>query len=82
MNLTVPGAVAALESAFSELRRDSPLGFAAFEERAKEVALGCCAEAMGRLLEARDLYRDGVPPEADSSAAHVLVEADGTYVRI
>lgn len=31
---------------------------------------------------ARDLYRDGVPPEADSAAEEVLVEADGTYVRM
>ena len=31
---------------------------------------------------ARDLYRDGVPPEADSFAEEVLVEADGTYVRM
>lgn len=31
---------------------------------------------------ARDLYRDGAPPEADSVAEEVLVEADGTYVRM
>lgn len=31
---------------------------------------------------ARDLYRDGVPPEADSAAEEALVEADGTYVRM
>ena len=31
---------------------------------------------------ARDLYRDGVAPPADSSAEEVLVEADGTYVRM
>lgn len=31
---------------------------------------------------ARDLYRDGAPPEADSVAEEVLAEADGTYVRM
>lgn len=36
---------------------------------------------MGRSA-ARDLYDDGVPPEADSAAEEVLVEADGTYVRM
>ena len=198
MNLTVPGAVAALESAFSELLRESPRGFEAFESSAKRIADACCAEAMGRALGARDrelaasrpegsrihsrrpralatlsgdvrfertllldaagstscpldeelglplgdrvspaartflvtcgadvpfartarlmamaggsavsattvmnslrrageavaeleraaasdLFRDGVPPEADSEASHVLVEADGTYVRM
>lgn len=198
MNLTVPGAVAALEAAFSELLRESPRGFEAFESSARRLANACCAEAMGRALEARDrelaegrprgsrvhsrrartlatlsgdvrfersvllgpdgstlcpldeelglplgdrvspaaraflvtcgadvpfartarlmamaggsevsattvmnsvrrageavagleraaardLYADGVPPEADSCAAHVLVEADGTYVRM
>ena len=54
MNLTVPGAVAALESAFSELLRESPAGFEAFEGAAKRLADACCAEAMGRALEARD----------------------------
>ena len=54
MNLTVPGAVAALESAFSELLRESPAGFEAFEGSAKRLADACCAEAMGRALEARD----------------------------
>lgn len=29
---------------------------------------------------ARPLFSDGVAPEADTAAAHVLVEADGTYV--
>lgn len=54
MNLTVPGAVAALESAFSELLRGSPPGFESFEASAKRIADACCAEAMGRALEARD----------------------------
>lgn len=31
---------------------------------------------------ARALYRDGVAPEADSAAEEVLVEADGTWVRM
>lgn len=30
----------------------------------------------------RDLFRDGMPPEADSAAEKVLVEAEGTYVRM
>ena len=54
MNLTVPGAVAVLESAFSELLRGSPPGFESFEASAKRIANACCAEAMGRALEARD----------------------------
>lgn len=200
MNLSiVPGAVAALEAALSELMASSPAGFAQLEETAKRMALASCAEALSRALEARDrellassrpagskvhsrrprtlattmgdvtfgrtllldaagntlcpldeelelplgdrvspaargflvtcgadvpfartarlmemaggsavsattvmsslrrageavaeeersaardLYRDGVPPEADSAAEEVLVEADGTYVRV
>lgn len=31
---------------------------------------------------ARDLFRDGVAPRADSAAEEVLVEADGTWVRM
>ena len=31
---------------------------------------------------ARALFSDGVAPEADTEAAHVLVEADGTYVTV
>lgn len=31
---------------------------------------------------ARALFADGVAPEADGEAAHVLVEADGTYVTV
>ncbi|MBQ9002925.1 MAG: UPF0236 family protein [Eggerthellaceae bacterium] len=31
---------------------------------------------------ARALFSDGVAPEADRAAAHVLVEADGTYVTV
>lgn len=44
--------------------------------RAGEAVAGLEREA------ARDLWRDGVAPEADSSAGEVLVEADGTYVRM
>lgn len=54
MNLTVPAAVAALESAFLGMLRDGPAGFGAFESGARSVALACCAEAMSRALEARD----------------------------
>ena len=54
MNSTVPGAFAALESAFSELLAASPLGFEAFESQAKTIALSCCVEAMGKALKTRD----------------------------
>ena len=54
MNLTVPAAVAALESAFLDMLREGPAGFGAFESEARSVALASCAEAMSRALEARD----------------------------
>ena len=55
MNLSiVPGAVAALEAALSELMASSPAGFAQLEEAAKRMALASCAEALSRALEARD----------------------------
>ena len=55
MNLSiVPGAVAALEAAITELIGSSPAGFAALEASAKEMALASCAEAMSRALEAHD----------------------------
>ena len=55
MNLSiVPGAVAALEAALSELMASSPAGFAQLEETAKRMALASCAEALSRALEARD----------------------------
>lgn len=43
-----------------------------------------CGEAIAaREREAaRSLFSDGVAPEADAEAAHVLVEADGTYVTV
>lgn len=43
-----------------------------------------CGEAIAaREREAaRSLFADGVAPEADTEAAHVLVEADGTYVTV
>jgi len=40
------------------------------------------AVAAAERKAARDLFSDGVAPEADGVAAHVLVEADGTYVTI
>lgn len=41
-------------------------------------------EAVARIerRRARDLFRDGVAPGADSAAEEVLVEADGTWVRM
>lgn len=41
-------------------------------------------EAVARIerRRARDLFRDGVAPGADSAAGEVLVEADGTWVRM
>ncbi len=58
MNLTVPGAVAALESAFSELLRGSPPGFESFEASAKRIANACCAEAMGTMgAERQHVYK-------------------------
>lgn len=54
MNLTVPAAVAALETAFPGMLREGPGGFGAFESGARSVALSCCAEAMSRALEERD----------------------------
>ena len=54
MNLTVPAAVAALETAFLGMLREGPGGFGAFESEARSVALASCAEAMSRALEARD----------------------------
>lgn len=54
MNLTVPAAVAALETAFLDMLREGPGGFGAFESGARSVALASCAEAMSRALEARD----------------------------
>ena len=41
-----------------------------------------CGEAIAAAEReaARSLFADGVAPEADAEAAHVLVEADGTYV--
>lgn len=44
--------------------------------RAGEAIAGLEREA------ARSLFSDGVAPEADGVAAHVLVEADGTYVTV
>lgn len=55
MNLSiVPGAVAALEAALTELVESSPAGFAALEGAAKRMALASGAEALSRALEARD----------------------------
>ena len=54
MNLTVPAAVAALETAFLGMLREGPGGFGAFESEARSVALSCCAEAMSRAPEERD----------------------------
>lgn len=54
MDLTVPAAVAALESAFPGMLREGPACFGAFELGARSVALASCAEAMSRALEARD----------------------------
>lgn len=54
MNLTVPAAVAALETAFLDMLGEGPGGFGAFESGARSVALSCCAEAMSRALEERD----------------------------
>lgn len=55
MNLSiVPGAVAALEAAITELIGSPPAGFAALEGAAKRMALASCAEALSRALEARD----------------------------
>lgn len=54
MNLTVPGAVAALESAFLEMLSGGRLDMAAFEEEALGLARRCAAEAMGRALAERD----------------------------
>ena len=43
-----------------------------------------CGEAIASSEReaARSLFADGVAPEADTEAAHVLVEADGTYVTV
>lgn len=46
MNLTVPAAAAALETAFLDMLRAESGGFGAFESEARSVALSCCAEAM------------------------------------
>ncbi len=54
MNLTVPAAVAALETAFLGMLREGPGGFGAFESEPRSVALSCCAEAMSRAPEERD----------------------------
>ena len=55
MNLSiVPGVVAALEAALTELMASSPAGFAALEGAAKRMALASGAEALSRALEARD----------------------------
>lgn len=50
MNLTVPGAVAALESAFLEMLGAGAADMAAFEEEAIGLARRCAAEAMGLAL--------------------------------
>lgn len=50
MNLTAPGAVAALQSAFLEMLEAGAAGMAAFEEEALGLARRCAAEAMGRAL--------------------------------
>ncbi len=50
MNLTVPAAAAALETAFLDMLREGAGGFGAFESEARSVALSCCAEAMSRAL--------------------------------
>lgn len=43
-----------------------------------------CGEAIAAAEReaARSLFSDGVAPQADTQAAHVLVEADGTYVTV
>lgn len=45
MSLTVPGAVAALETAFAELLGDLPSGLAGFEESARRISNACCWSA-------------------------------------
>lgn len=54
MNLTAPGAVAALRSAFLEMLREGPSDIAAFEGDAVGLARRCAAEAMGLALTDRD----------------------------
>ena len=55
MNLSiVPGAVAALEAAITELIGSSPAGLESLERSARSMALASCAEALSRALEARD----------------------------
>lgn len=57
MDLTVPAAVAALESAFPGMLEEGPAGFGAFESGARSVAPANCAETMSRALEAATASR-------------------------